>query len=523
MAAEPDLSEPVTAEPDPVEPVAPGPMAADPFRAEIDELVEVRESMARLQAREYRVLATLAARSDAALPANANAKEIEIARRTLAAELGVACRVSDRTMTVRLAAAETLVSKFPLTLAALGGGIIGAGHVRTITEYGLAITGDAARAEYERIVLAKAVAVTPGRLRRTAQLAAARLAEGSFAARHDKAVAEREVGVAELPDGMAEVVLTVPTLFAAAIFDRLTRQAQAAQAAGDPRSLGQLRADLACELFLTADPAAGACAAHPASLGIHAEVAILIPALSLLDQTDQPATLTGRGPIGLEEATALAAAAPTLTRILTDPVSEMVLAVDSYRPSAGLRTYLRLRDGRCRFPTCPRTPPAATSTTPSPPNRTETSAGNPECLCQGHQHRSNPTAAGASRNLSPASWNGPSTRRRPPRPPRQPHAVSPPGQTRQARQARQLGPLHGMIAAPCWPARCWPARCRGPGSAGGYGQPLPEFVHLAQGVLKSAVVVDHDVGDRHAFGVRRLGVQTVGRLLAPCPECRPSA
>ena len=257
--------------------------------------------------------------------------------------------------------------------------------MRTITEYGLAITDDAARAEYERIVLAKAVAVTPGRLRRTAQLAAARLAEGSFAARHDKAVAERGVRVAELPDGMAEVILTVPTLFAAAIFDRLTRQAQAAQAAGDPRSLGQLRADLACELFLTADPAAGACAAHPASLGIHAEVAILIPALSLLGQTDQPATLTGRGPIGMEEATALAATAPSLLRILTDPVSDMVLAVDSYRPSARLRRYLRLRDGRCRFPTCTQDPARCDIDHTIPAEHGgETNAGNLECLCQGH-------------------------------------------------------------------------------------------------------------------------------------------
>jgi hypothetical protein len=331
------------------------------------------------------VLAGLASLSDARLPENATGKDIEIARRTLAAELGVACRVSDRTMTVRLATAETLVTKFPLTLAALGRGAIGAGHVRTITEYGLAITDDAARAEYESVVLGKAVAVTPGRLRRTAQLAAARLAEGTFAARHEKAAAERDVRIAELPDGMAEVILTVPTVFAAAIFDRLTRQARAAQAAGDPRSLGQLRADLACELVLTADPAAGACAAHPASLGIHAEVSLLIPALSLLGQADQPATLAGRGPIGMAEATALAATAPSLLRILTDPVSEMVLAVDSYRPSAWLRRYLRLRDGRCRFPTCTQDPARCDIDHTIPAEQGgETSADNLECLCQGH-------------------------------------------------------------------------------------------------------------------------------------------
>ena len=356
--------------------------------------------------------------------------------------------------------------------------------MRTITEYGLAITDHAARAEYERIVLGKAVEVTPGRLRRTAQLAAARLAEGSFAARHEKAVAEREVRVAELPDGMAEVILTVPTLFAAAIFDRLTRQARAAQAAGDPRSLGQLRADLACELSLTADPAAGACAAHPASLGIHAEVAVLIPALSLLDQTDQPATLTGRGPIGLEEATALAAAAPTLTRILTDPVSEMVLAVDSYRPSAGLRKYLRLRDGRCRFPTCTQDPARCDIDHTIPAEQGGETRPATSNACARATTRSNTTAGGASNKLSPASWNGPAptassasttpttsrsltTRTNP---------TSPTSPTTRSTSRHDRGHRAGRLGA----GRLGAAA----GSAGGYGQPLPEFVHLAQGVLK---------------------------------------
>jgi hypothetical protein len=45
-----------------------------------------------------------------------------------------------------------------------------------------------------------------------------------------------------------------------------------------------------------------------------------------------PATLNGGSPIGLDDARALAADAPSLVRILTDPITDQVLAVDTYRP-----------------------------------------------------------------------------------------------------------------------------------------------------------------------------------------------
>ncbi len=82
----------------------------------------------------------------------------------------------------------------------------------------------------------------------------------------------------------------------------------------------------------------------------------MIPAMTLLGRSDEPATLAGAGPIGLQEAQALAAEAPSMLRILTDPVSELVLSVDTYRPSEQLRRFLRIRDGRCRFPGCNRPP-----------------------------------------------------------------------------------------------------------------------------------------------------------------------
>ncbi|MFJ3957958.1 HNH endonuclease signature motif containing protein [Arthrobacter sp. NPDC090010] len=62
--------------------------------------------------------------------------------------------------------------------------------------------------------------------------------------------------------------------------------------------------------------------------------------------------LNGHHVLDPESARLLAGAASGWNRVLTDPVSGDVLAVDRYRPSAALRRYLSARDGRCRFPGC---------------------------------------------------------------------------------------------------------------------------------------------------------------------------
>jgi hypothetical protein len=154
--------------------------------------------------------------------------------------------------------------------------------------------------------------------------------------------------------------------------------------ARDPRSVDQIRADLACELLLTGQPSAGPDAPHAAGVGIRAEVSVVIPVLSLLGKSPDAALIPGQGPIGLDEARRLAAGAPQWIRILTHPITGMVLTVDTYRPSKRLRNYLHARDGRCRFPTCNRNP-----------KRTEidhtfdweyggkTTPDNLECLCKG--------------------------------------------------------------------------------------------------------------------------------------------
>lgn len=353
--------------------------------AAVERVVGIRAEMARLAAREQRELAALWQQTLAELPADSRGSEIDHSWRSLIAELAVASRVSDRTMEARLDEANTLVTRFPATLGSLERGVITLSHARVIVERGIQITDAATRARYETAVLERATIVTPGRLRRIAQLAAERVAEVSLDERHESAREQRHISVRELGDGMSELVAVLPTVLAESVWDRLTAQAKAISQAGDPRTYDQLRADLAAELFLTGEPSGCPDAPHAAGIGIRADVSIVIPALTLLGIDDENATITGRGPIDLETAKKLAVDAPSLTRIITDPVSEMVLSVDQYRPSEQMRRYLRHRDGRCRFPSCNRRPHRCDiDHTIDAQHGGPTNAGNLACLCRNH-------------------------------------------------------------------------------------------------------------------------------------------
>lgn len=332
----------------------------------LDRLLETRAVMASMQAQEQRCLARLEAIAlESAAPgfgsptahsqkstteSRDNASK-EIAWRSMVAEIAVATRLADRTVQAMMGRATELVSTLPAVLEALESGRISIGHTRVILEHATGIEG-AAREHYERITVARAEATTPGKLATTAKIAAARLRPGTFEDRHAEARDLRRVSIRDLDDGMSELSHLLPTPYAAAIFDRLTRQAKAVAATGDPRSRDQLRSDIATDLLLTGEPASGKDAPHTAADGIRAEIAIIIPALTLLGLDNEPATLAGRGPIDLDTACRLASKAPEFLRVLTDPVSDLIITADTRRPSSALRRYLEARDRHCQFPTC---------------------------------------------------------------------------------------------------------------------------------------------------------------------------
>ena len=159
----------------------------------------------------------------------------------------------------------------------------------------------------------------------------------------------------DLGDGMAEFSTIQPAVLAHAMHDRITQQARAIKNAdpADARTLDQIRADLVADMLLTTTPDAVSGAGMSDGFGglgaIRGIVNVTVPALALAGVTDEPAELAGRCPIDPATARQLAGHAAGWERVLADPITGCVLAVDRYTPSADMKRFLRrVSDGLCK-------------------------------------------------------------------------------------------------------------------------------------------------------------------------------
>jgi hypothetical protein len=333
---------------------------------------------------------------------------VDLAARSVAAELAAVLHMSDRVVQGRMARAAELMTRYPTTMQAFSDARINTAHVRLIQDTGARLD-DEGRAEFEHAAVAACEGETPHRAKRTIERIAERLAPRSLTERHRTAQEKRTVWREELPDGQKQLGLIHSAAIIDGIFDRLTQQAHLIKAANakaaknsalgvaadpdgigdadDDRTLDQLRADLCADTLLT-----GAASGHDTTAGllaaIQARVEVTIPAFTAMRpdtatgcdphpgagaafgirtehpgahadlwaafgvRSEQPAELAGAQPIDTDTARILAGGATAWERVLTHPVTGAILAVDHYRPNADLRRLLHARDSRCRFITC---------------------------------------------------------------------------------------------------------------------------------------------------------------------------
>lgn len=172
-----------------------------------------------------------------------------------------------------------------------------------------------------------------------------------------RAEAQRRVTLRPAPDTMSYLTGLLPVGQGVACLAVLTRAAESARAAGDPRSRGQVMADtLVAALGAFGGPSV---APTPTPVGPAAGVSVqlVMTDRALLAGDDEPAHLTGYGIVPAGWARDLVrdtAADVWLRRLYTHPESGELLAADSTSRlfRGGLRQVLVARDQWCRTPFC---------------------------------------------------------------------------------------------------------------------------------------------------------------------------
>ncbi|QZY52054.1 DUF222 domain-containing protein [Leucobacter tenebrionis] len=448
------------------------------------DLEEVERGLRGLDARKTELLAEVARLTEEERDQlSADSRSAEMAHRAAAAEVAFVLGIADRSAEHLMERAYRLHEQYPRVHASLAAGRIALAHAVGVVDAGVVIdaggncgaggdsdageAGDAGeasdaggdsgpgesrraggdaeldetRAAYEIEALTVAEAETPNRVRRLAKVIAEKHAARTLEQRFERAHSERRVWVTELGDGMAELHAVADAVSVYAVHDRLSRQAhevrrsevrvqRAATEAEElgaprPRSLDQIRADLAVDLLLNGAPSNSSGVVGLERLD--ARVQVTVPASVLLASDYREGTgrgagaavLAGFGPIDAATARRVAAVAAGWDRSLFDPGTGELLKVDRYRPSAEIVRFLEARDQYCRFPGCT-VPPfrADRDHTLDAALGGDTSTGNLALLCRRH-HTMKHHAGVKVQQLRGGDllWRSPSGRARRDRPP----------------------------------------------------------------------------------------------------------
>ena len=266
--------------------------------------------------------------------------------------------------------------------------------------------------------------------------------------RHAKGVADRRMEYTPDRDGMAWLSLYLPGHTASAIWNRTTATARGLRGPDEPRTLTQLRPDIAASLLLGASTLAsgGNVTSAVAGAGIgsssnvnntsdsgsstgagktthigkvptpRADVLVTVPVFALLGLTDEPAELDGHGPIPASMARKLVAdGADSFYRVLVNPRDGAPLEIGRtrYRLPETIKQWIRMRDRKCTFPGCTNhTPDNETDHLQAWENGGTTGTSNLAQLCPKHhrlKHHSQWTPDPAT-TKDPPGWTSPTGR-----------------------------------------------------------------------------------------------------------------
>ena len=275
----------------------------------------------------------------------------ELAERSLRCEVAAATRLSEISADHRLMVAGHLGGRLTLVDTALRLGDINFWQASAICQATDHLT-DAQALWVARRVLPRARKQTLAQLRDCLRRAVMQAAPRAARKNASTAKVRHDIELFPRADGQAELRVTADAADLQAIHQTIQDAARKLGATEKglafPRSAGQLRVAALLHLLTGTNPDA---ATRPYQVTVN--VTMDLP--TLLGLRDNPATLTGYGPLPPALARTLAADA-SWRRLIHDPYTGALLDLGAhqYRPSAALARHVRTRDVNCIFPGCNR-------------------------------------------------------------------------------------------------------------------------------------------------------------------------
>lgn len=273
--------------------------------------------------------------------------------RGLAAEVGLARKVSPRKGSQCLGFARALAHEMPHTLAALTDGVLTEWRAMILVRETAYLIRES-REEIDRRICGDRTALTGVSDREIEVLAkrhAYELEPEAVAARKSKAGKDRHVTVRPAPDLMTQLSALLPMTEGIAVYAALKKHADSVVGT-DSRNHAQVMADTLVERVT------GRSVAEPTPIAVN----LVLSERSLLGLDDAAAELQGYGPIPAtvarllvaDSVTAAGETASTLRKLYARPSDGALVAMESRArgfPPA-LVQYIRMRDQRCRTPYC---------------------------------------------------------------------------------------------------------------------------------------------------------------------------
>ncbi|MDQ1060307.1 hypothetical protein QFZ23_004208 [Arthrobacter globiformis] len=275
-----------------------------------------------------------------------------------------------------LGISKALVTEMPHTLGALDTGQLNEERVMHVVKETACLSVDDRMAVDEELAADTGTFTGAGTRAVIAAVKAAAIRRDSRSVtqRPSHAASERSVSLRPAPDCMTYLTALLPAHQGVAVWAALTRHADTLHAAGDPRSLGQIKADTLVQ-WTTGTPGG--------VTGI--EINLVMTDRTLLQADSEPARLAGYGVVPAAWARTLltqgqgsaerhesgspdrlqpaaSGGSPTgqnelkiwLRRLYTAPGTGDLVAMDSRRRlfPAPLRRFIQIRDDTCRTPYC---------------------------------------------------------------------------------------------------------------------------------------------------------------------------